>query len=40
VQAAGGVATMAMVGETVIASGAPEALAETTRITPSGAELR
>ena len=40
VQAAGGVATMAMVGETVIASGAPEALAETTCITPSGAELR
>jgi len=40
VQKAGGVATMAMVGETVIASGAPGTLSKTTRITRCGAELR
>jgi pantoate kinase len=40
VRSAGGAATMAMVGETVVGTGADGALAEETRITPDGAALR
>jgi pantoate kinase len=36
---AGGTATMAMVGETVLATGAEDVLDDRTRITPDGAEL-
>jgi pantoate kinase len=39
VEAAGGVATMAMVGETVVAVGAEGVLPERTRVTPDGARL-
>lgn len=39
VREAGGAATMAMVGETVIATGAGGVLPEQTRITPEGAHL-
>ncbi|MFC6836765.1 GHMP family kinase ATP-binding protein [Halomarina ordinaria] len=40
VERAGGVGTMAMVGETVVAVGAGDALASTTRATNEGARLR
>lgn len=39
VEAAGGTATMAMVGETVVAVGADDVLPERTRVTPEGARL-
>lgn len=39
VREAGGAATMAMVGETVIGSGETDVLPETTAITPSGARI-
>jgi pantoate kinase len=40
VQAAGGVATMAMIGETVVAVGKEGVLDQSTHITNSGAALR
>ncbi|ESP88651.1 GHMP family kinase ATP-binding protein [Candidatus Halobonum tyrrellensis] len=40
VERAGGAATMAMVGETVVGVGADDTLPETTRITTEGAALR
>jgi pantoate kinase len=39
VQDAGGAATMAMVGETVVATGADDVLPERTRVKPDGARL-
>lgn len=40
VQDAGGAATMALLGETVVATGVEDALDKTTRITPDGAALQ
>lgn len=40
VRAAGGAATMAMIGDTVVATGADGVLPHATRITPDGAALR